>query len=93
MSTDKTFEEGAAGTKAGRKSDPTKEYESNEPMSLAKISEHEPTAVKRENTSSTGSSSTEEAKEKLRRSGMTEGTAGSTNTGNEYEQGATGTNK
>jgi hypothetical protein len=62
-------------------------------MSPGKISEHEPTAVKRENTSSTGSSSTEEAKEKLRRSGMTEGTAGSTNTGNEYEQGAAGTNK
>ena len=28
------------------KSDPTKEYESKEPMSPAKISEHEPTAVK-----------------------------------------------
>jgi hypothetical protein len=47
-------------------------------MSPAKISEHEPTAVKREDVSSTGSSPVEEAKERLRRSGMTEGTAGST---------------
>jgi hypothetical protein len=31
-------------------SDPTKEYESKEPMSPAKISEHELTAVRRENT-------------------------------------------
>jgi hypothetical protein len=76
-----------------RKDDPTKEYEANEPMSPAKISEHEPTAVKRENTSSSGSTSEQEAKEKLRKSGMTEGTAGSTETGNKYEQGAAGTNK
>jgi hypothetical protein len=47
-------------------------------MSPAKISEHEPTAVKRENTQSTEHTSVEDAKEKLRRSGMTEGTAGST---------------
>lgn len=93
MTTDKTFEEGAAGTKTQRKDDPIKEYEANEPMSPAKISEHEPTAVKRENTSSSGSTSEQEAKEKLRKSGMTEGTAGSTETGNEYEQGAAGTNK
>jgi hypothetical protein len=59
-------------------SDPTIEYESKEPMSPAKISEHEPTAVKRENTQSTQSTSVEDAKERLRRSGMTEGTAGST---------------
>jgi hypothetical protein len=59
-------------------SDPTREYESKEPMSPAKISEHEPTAVKRENTQSTQSTSVEDAKERLRRSGMTEGTAGST---------------
>lgn len=31
-------------------SDPTKEYESKERMSPAKIGEHEPTAVRRENT-------------------------------------------
>jgi hypothetical protein len=60
-------------------SDPTKEYESKEPMSPAKISEHEPTAVRRENTeTSQPPTSVEDAKEKLRRSGMTEGTAGST---------------
>ena len=59
-------------------SDPTRDYGSKEPMSSAKISEHEPTAVKRENTRSTQSTSVEDAKERLRRSGMTEGTAGST---------------
>jgi hypothetical protein len=59
-------------------SDPTREYESKEPMSPAKISEHEPTAVKRDDTQSTRPTSVEDAKERLRRSGMTEGTAGST---------------
>ena len=93
MTEDKEFEEGAAGTKSGRKNDPTKEYEANEPMSPAKIKEHEPTAVKRDNTSSSSSSSGQDPKERLRRSGMTEGTAGSTETGEEYEQGAAGTNK
>jgi hypothetical protein len=93
MTEDKEFEEGAAGTKSGRKSDPTKEYEANEPMSPAKIKEHEPTAVSRDNTSSSGSSSGQDPKERLRKSGMTEGTAGSTETGNEYEQGAAGTNE
>jgi len=93
MTEDKAFEEGAAGTKSGKKSDPTKEYEANEPMSPAKISEHEPTAVSRDNTSSSSSSSGQDSKERLRRSGMTEGTAGSTETGDEYEQGAAGTNK
>ena len=44
-----------------------------------KISEHEPTAVRRENTeTSQPPTSVEDAKEKLRRSGMSEGTAGST---------------
>jgi hypothetical protein len=57
MTTEKTFEEGAAGTKIQRKSDPTIEYEAKEPMSPAKISEHEPTAVKRDNTSGSGSTS------------------------------------
>ena len=47
-------------------------------MSQAKISEHEPTAVKRENTETSKPTSVEDAKERLRRSGMTEGTAGST---------------
>jgi hypothetical protein len=49
-------------------------------MSPAKIKEHEPTAVKREMTENiTGdetTSTTDEAREKARRSGMTKGTAG-----------------
>ncbi|MFZ0327253.1 MAG: hypothetical protein WBQ25_07125 [Nitrososphaeraceae archaeon] len=48
-------------------------------MSPAKINEHEPTAVRRENTTETSLPTSEaDAKERLRRSGMTEGTAGST---------------
>lgn len=39
--------EGAAGT-YGKKEDPLKEYDEKEPMSPAKITEHEPTAVKRD---------------------------------------------
>jgi hypothetical protein len=46
-------------------------------MSPAKVSEHEPTAVKRENTETSKPTSVEDAKERLR-SGMTEGTASST---------------
>jgi hypothetical protein len=86
-------ENGASYT-SSTESDPTREYEANEPMSPAKIKEHEPTAVRRQdNTSSSSSSSGQDPKERLRRSGMTEGTAGSTETGDEYEQGASGTNK
>lgn len=61
--------------------DSTQGYETSEPMSPAKIKEHEPTAVKREMTEKiaeegkSADSSTEEAKEKARRSGMTKGTA------------------
>jgi len=40
--------EGAQGTEIGRKDDPMKEYRSKEPMTPAKIKEHEPTAVKRD---------------------------------------------
>src|ERR1043165_5056175 len=85
-------ENGASYT-SSTESDPTKEYEANEPMSPAKIKEHEPTAVSRDNTSSSDYSSGQDPKERLRRSGMTEGTAGSTETGDQYEQGAAGTNK
>jgi hypothetical protein len=84
------------GNTSSIQSDPTREYESAEPMSPAKIKEHEPTAVRRQdNTSGSGSSSTsgQDPKERVRRSEMTEGTAGSTETGDEYEQGAAGTNK
>jgi hypothetical protein len=63
----------------------------------AKIKEHEPTAVKRDssdqNIGETGSSNSEEPRERARRSGMTKGTAGAAETGDEYEQGAAGTNK
>jgi hypothetical protein len=67
-------------------------------MSPAKIKEHEPTAVRRSNEQKiveggkTGTSS-EDAAEKARRSGMTKGTAGAAETGSEYEQGAAGSNK
>src|SRR4051812_46248232 len=95
---DRTFEEGAPGTEAGRKDDPLTENRDKEPMTPAKIKEHEPTAVKREmsekisESGQTGTSS-QEAAEKARRSGMTKGTAGATDTGSEYEQGAAGANK
>ena len=77
-SANKVDRESEAGYTSSTQSDPTKEYESAEPMSPAKIREHEPTAVKRENTETTKPTPTEDAKERLRRSGMTEGTAGST---------------
>src|ERR671939_604088 len=44
------YEEGAPGTERGRKDDPLTSYREKEPMSPAKIKEHEPTAVKREMT-------------------------------------------
>lgn len=78
--------------------DPLTEYESSEPMTPAKIKEHEPTAVKREMTekiTEPGRVATdpEEAAERARKKGMTKGTAGAGDTGNEYEQEAAGTNK
>src|SRR5919204_1011004 len=75
------FEEGAPGTEIGRKDDPLTQYREKEPMTPAKIKEHEPTAVKREMTEKiaesgqTGTNS-QEAAEKARKSGMTKGTAG-----------------
>jgi hypothetical protein len=92
MSSDREYEEGAAGT-SGRKKDPLKEYDEKEPMTPAKIREHDPTAVKRENIGETGTSNPEDARERARRSGMTKGTAGAADTGDEYEQGAAGTSK
>jgi hypothetical protein len=92
------FEEGGPGTEIGRKDDPLTGYRAKEPMTPAKIKEHEPTAVKRElsekisESGQTGTSS-QEAAEKARRSGMTKGTAGAADTGSEYEQGAAGANK
>src|SRR5919197_1221619 len=95
---DREYEEGAAGTKSDRKKDPLKEYDEKEPMTPAKIKEHEPTAVKREMSEKIvepGQQATnpEEAKEIARKKGMAKGTAGATDTGSEYEQGAAGSNK
>ncbi len=97
---ERQFEEGGAGTEAGRKDDPLTSYREKEAMTPAKIKEHEPTAVKRDPSDQKivepgqqGGTSTEEAREKARRSGMTKGTAGAGETGSEYEQGAAGSNK
>jgi hypothetical protein len=74
-------EEGVAGTGANTYKDPTREYDEKEPMSPAKIREHEPTAVKREMTErivepGQQESDPERAREIARRSGMNKGTAG-----------------
>ena len=93
------YEEGAAGTTYQRAKDPTQEYDEKEPMSPAKIKQHEPTAVKRDPSEvkivepGKQSTSSQDATEKARRSGMTKGTAGAADTGSEYEQGAAGSNK
>ena len=93
------YEQGAAGTDTGIKDDPLTSYREKEPMTPAKIKEHEPTAVKREMTEKIvepgqqGSSNPEQAKEIARRSGMAKGTAGAAETGSEYEQGSAGSNK
>src|ERR671910_3463285 len=96
---DREYEEGAPGTETKRKDDPLKEYREKEAMTPAKIKEHEPTAVKREMTEKIvepgqqGGTSTEEAKEIARRSGMAKGTAGADKAGSKSEQGAAGTNE
>jgi hypothetical protein len=92
-------DEGAAGTETNRKDDPLKEYRDKEPMTPAKEREHEPTAVKREMTekiTEPGQTGTnpEEACEIARSKGMAKGTAGADETGgDQYEQGAAGSNK
>ncbi len=93
------YEEGAAGTTYRRAKDPTQEYDEKEPMSPAKIKQHEPTAVRRDPSEvkivepGKQSTSDQDAAEKARRSGMTKGTAGAADTGSEYEQGAAGSSK
>lgn len=88
-----------AGTTYQTGKDPTQEYDGKEPMSPAKIKQHEPTAVGRDPSevniveSEKQSTNTEDAAEKARRSGMTKGTAGAAETGSEYEQGAAGSNE
>ena len=98
MSENREYEEGAQGTEKGKREDPTKEYREKEPMTPAKIKEHEPTAVKREMTEEIvekgqEGGNPEEAREIARKKGMAKGTAGAAPTGDEYEQGAAGTNK
>ncbi len=95
---EREYEEGAPGTETKRKDDPLKEYREAEPMTPAKIKEHEPTAVKREmdeKITEPGQTGTnpDEAAEIARRKGMAKGTAGAAETGSEYEQGAAGANK
>lgn len=72
--------------------------ETKDPMSPEKIKQHEPTAVKREMTEEIvgkdeAGGNPEEAREIARKKGMAKGTAGAAPTGDEYEQGAAGTNK
>ncbi|HEY3527032.1 MAG TPA: hypothetical protein VGK47_12585 [Nitrososphaeraceae archaeon] len=93
------YEEGAPGTETGRKDDPLTSYREKEPMTPAKIKEHEPTAVRRDSgdqkivePGQTGTNP-DEASEIARKKGMAKGTAGAAETGSEYEQGAAGSNK
>ena len=72
--------------KPKRNDDPIKEYREKEPMTPAKIKEHEPTAVKREmeeNISEQGQTGTdaEKAAEVARSKGMAKGTDGAAETG------------
>jgi hypothetical protein len=95
---EREYEEGAAGTEAKRKDDPLKEYREKEAMTPAKEKEHEPTAVKREMTEkitepSQRGANPEEAREIARSKGMAKGTAGAAESGDQYEQGAAGSNK
>jgi hypothetical protein len=76
-SDEREFEEGAAGTQKGRKNDPLTEYSDKEAMTPAKIKDHEPTAVQRDQNdqeiveSGQTGTNTEEAKEEYKRKGMT----------------------
>jgi hypothetical protein len=92
------YEEGAPGTETGRKDDPLTSYREKEPMTPAKIKEHEPTAVKREMTEKIvepgkQGTDTKEAAELARKKGMAKGLAGASETGSEFEQGSAGTDK
>lgn len=70
-----------------------------DPMSPEKIKQQGPTAVKRDSSDQKITekdkvgTNAEEAAEIARRSGMAKGTAGAGETGDQYEQGAAGTNK
>jgi hypothetical protein len=85
-------------TKKALQEQKLKEYREKEPMTPAKIKEHEPTAVKREmeeRITEPGQTGTnpEEAAEIARKKGMAKGTAGAAETGDQYEQGAAGSNR
>jgi hypothetical protein len=85
-------------TEAGQKDDPLTSYRDKEAMTPAKIKEHEPTALEREMTeriADSGQTGTnpEEAAEIARKKGMAKDTAGTAETGSEYEQGSAGSNK
>jgi len=79
--------------------DRQKAEKGKDPMSPEKINAHEPTAVKRDpsdqNITEQGQTgkNPEEAREIARSKGMAKGEAGAAPTGDEYEQGAAGTNK
>jgi hypothetical protein len=77
LNEERIYEEGRPGTEIGRKDNPLTEYRENEPMTPAKIKEHEPTAVKRDSNDQiitepgkTGTD-TEQADEQYRKRGMT----------------------
>ena len=77
-------------TAEGGQDDPLTSYREKEPMTPAKIKEHEPTAVKREMTEKitepgqTGTDS-QDAAEIARKKGMAKGTAGTGETGSEIK--------
>ena len=74
---DRLYEEGGPGTDTNRNDDPLSKYRDKEPMTPAKINEHEPTAVKRDpidqKISSVGQTGTDtqKAQEEYRKRGMT----------------------
>jgi hypothetical protein len=74
---DRSYEEGRPGTDTNRNDNPLSEYLDKEPMTPAKINEHEPTAVKRasidQKITSVGQTGTDtqEAQEEYRKRGMT----------------------
>ena len=78
--------------------DRQKAEKGKDPMSPEKINEHEPMAVKRDASDQTiteqgqTGKNPEEAREIGRSKGMAKGEAGAAPTGDEYEQGAAGTN-
>ena len=75
------YKKGMDDTRTDRTRDSTREYEEKEPMSPAKLNQHEPTAVRREPSDQKiiepgkkSISGSPDAKEKARRSGMAKGT-------------------